>query len=219
MFLTRRKTRKVLSRWKSIEPGPTWDWLKGLILIWPDLTALRMALRARMAIVEFKGDDKEDNHNQLAGNTDRAEDFFNKDFQIGNPETENCAEGSHKEVEFFEFHEGGVEDEKVADEADESDRQAEDFGQSSFGGGVTVDSGIDVTEAGWGGGEIRIEKVRGEDKANDREDDRGFPKFFHRLAIYGINESYEKVKYRFVDYFRNDSVGGGAGGVVCGVFF
>jgi hypothetical protein len=172
-----------------------------------------------MAIVEFKGDDKEDNHNQLAGAADRAKNFFNKDFQIGHSETENCAKGSHKEVEFFEFHEGGVEDEKVADEADESDRQAEDFGQSSFGGGVTVNSIADVAEAGRGGGKVRVEEVRGEENANDREDDRGFPEFVHRSIIYGINESYEKVKYRLVDYFRNDRVGGGAGGVVCSVFF
>lgn len=86
-------------------------------------------------------------------------------------------------MEFFEFHEGGVEDEKVADEADEGDRQAEDFGQSSFGGGVTVNSIADMTEAGRGGGKVRIEEVGGEENADDREDDRGFPEFFHKLTI------------------------------------
>lgn len=145
--------------------------------------ALRMVLWTRMAIVKFKRDDKEDNHNQLTGAADRAKNFFNKDFQIGHSETKDHAEGSHKEMELFELHEGGVEDEKVADEADESDRQAEDFGQSSFGGGVTVDSGIDITEAGWGGGEVRVEKVRGEEKADEGKDSRGFPEFVHRLII------------------------------------
>jgi len=145
--------------------------------------ALRMALRARMAIVKFKRDDKEDNHNQLTGNTDRAEDFFNSQFQIGHSEAKEHAKGNHKEMKFFEFHEGGVEDEKVADEADEGDRQAEDFGQSSFGGGVTVNSIGDVAEAGRGGGEIGIEEVGGEENADKGKDSRGFPEFFHRLAI------------------------------------